>query len=248
MKDLATRITEDLRKVGTAARAAQEKAYLKSDLGFLGVSVPDMRRIAKQVRADQPNLGHDGLIDLVNALWAVPVHERRMVAVELLGLYSAELGPGDLGLLERLLRESGTWALVDSLAAHLVGGVIERYPESAATLDRWVGDEDFWIRRAALLALLTSLRRGEGDVERFFRYADQLLEEREFFIRKAIGWVLRDMGRKRPDLVRDWLSPRTDRVSGVTLREAAKYLAPADAAVLLTAYRAKVPATKAPTN
>lgn len=85
-------------------------------------------------------------------------------------------------------------------------------------------------------------------MERFFRYADQLLEEREFFIRKAIGWDLRDIGRKRPDLVRDWLSPRTDRVSGVTLREAVKYLAPGDAAVLLTAYRAKVPATKAPTN
>jgi hypothetical protein len=97
MKDLATRITEDLRKVGTAARAAQEKAYLKSDLGFLGVSVPDMRRIAKQVRADQPDLGHDGLIDLVNARWAVPIHERRMVAVELLGLYSAELGPAISG-------------------------------------------------------------------------------------------------------------------------------------------------------
>ncbi len=53
-----------------------------------------------------------------------------------------------------------------------------------------------------------------------------MLEEREFFIRKAIGWILRDTGRRRPDLVYEWLLPRAPRASGVTIREAVKYLAP----------------------
>jgi 3-methyladenine DNA glycosylase AlkD len=88
-------------------------------------------------------------------------------------------------------------------------------------------DEDFWLRRSALLALLLALRRGGGDFERFARYADPMLDEREFFIRKAIGWVLRDMSRKRPDLVYAWLEPRAARASGVTAREAVKHL-PAD--------------------
>jgi 3-methyladenine DNA glycosylase AlkD len=147
-----------------------------------------------------------------------------MAAVELLELGSALLCAGDVELLERLLRESRTWALVDGLAASVVGPLVEREPSLGPTLDRWAADDDFWLRRSALLALLGPLRRGGGDWERFARYADSMLEEREFFIRKAIGWVLRDTSRKRPDLVADWLEPRAARASGVTVREAVKHL------------------------
>ena len=100
----------------------------------------------------------------------------------------------------------------------------ERDPDFGPVLDRWAVDEDFWIRRAAMLALLVPLRRGGGDFDRFSRYADSMLEEREFFIRKAIGWVLRDTAKRRPDLVFDWLLPRASRASVVTIREALKPL------------------------
>jgi DNA alkylation repair enzyme len=103
---------------------------------------------------------------------------------------------------------------------------VERYPALTGTLDRWSADPDFWLRRSALLALLVPLRRGAGEFERFSRYADQMLDEREFFIRKAIGWVLRETGKRRPDLVAGWLAPRIGRVSGVTVREAVKPLPP----------------------
>lgn len=83
--------------------------------------------------------------------------------------------------------------------------------------------------------LLVALRRGAGDFERFARYADAMLDEQEFFIRKAIGWVLRDTGRKRPDLVFDWLLPRAARASGVTVREAVKPLTDAQRAAILAA-------------
>ena len=75
-----------------------------------------------------------------------------------------------------------------------------------------------------MLCLLEPLRSGGGDWERFCRYADQMLGEREFFIRKAIGWILRDTSRQRPELVADWVRSRVDRMSGVTRREAVKYL------------------------
>ena len=88
----------------------------------------------------------------------------------------------DADLIEYLLRHSGTWALVDGLAANVAGDLAERYGELAGRLDRWATDPDFWIRRSALLALLRPLRRGGGDFERFARYADAMLEEKEFFI------------------------------------------------------------------
>jgi len=240
---LADELESELRTAGTPARATAERAYLKSDLEFFGAAVPAVREVAKRLLTSGvlPAGDHERLVALVECLWSAPIHERRVLAIELLVLRSADLLPSDLDLVERLLRDSSTWAYVDSLAAHVAGGIIERFPETVTRLDRWVEDSDFWLRRSALLALLTPLRRGGGDVDRFFSYADRLLDEREFFIRKAIGWVLRDMGRKRPELVLGWIAPRAHRASGVTVREAVKYLPPEEAAAVLTAYRERRP-------
>lgn len=106
-----------------------------------------------------------------------------------------------------------------------------------ATLDCWAADSDFWVRRAALLVHLLPLRQGRGDFERFARYADGMLEEREFFIRKAVGSVLRDLSKRRPEVVAASLRPRAQRASRVTVREAVKYLPVADREAILTAYR-----------
>jgi 3-methyladenine DNA glycosylase AlkD len=103
-------------------------------------------------------------------------------------------------------------------------------------LDRWAIDDDFWLRRSAMLALLRPLRRGDGDFTRFARYAAAMLDEREFFIRKAIGWVLRETAKERPDLVYQWLLPQCTAASGVTVREAVKYLSSRQRADVLEAY------------
>ncbi|MGA2210504.1 MAG: DNA alkylation repair protein [Acidimicrobiales bacterium] len=234
---VAAELEDEMRVLATPERAEAERAYLKSELRFLGASVPSIRQVAKRVDHRYPAGEHDALVALVIELWAVPVHERRMLAVELLTMHVDCLGPTDLALLERLLRESQTWALVDSLAAQVVGPIVEANPATTATLDRWVADDDFWLRRSAMLALLLPLRRGAGDPDRFFAYADGLLEETEFFIRKAIGWILRDMGRRRPELVLEWASPRVERMSGVTLQEVVKCLQPDEAAALKEAYQ-----------
>jgi len=199
--------------------------------------VPGIRKVAKQWLAEQGEPGREDVLGVVEALWRRPVHECRMAAVELLDLRSELLRPGDVALLERLLRESRTWALVDGLAASVAGPLVEHNPELGATLDCWAADDDFWIRRSALLALLLPLRRGAGDFERLARYADAMLEEREFFIRKAIGWVLRETGRKQPDRVYEWLLPRAARASGVTVREAVKYLSLEQRDAILATHR-----------
>jgi 3-methyladenine DNA glycosylase AlkD len=232
---LVEQIDTALRTRGTPERAEHEKAYLKSELEHYGTSVPAIRSVAREVASHHPGLSHDDLLALVDAVWAAPVHERRMAAVELLDLYHDRLHGDDIVLLERLLRQSRTWALVDPLAASVAGPLAERHPQLGPVLDRWAGDPDFWIRRAALLALLVPLRRGGGDFGRFARYADTMLDDREFFVRKAIGWVLRDTARKRPGLVYAWLLPRAARASAVTVREAIKPLSEPQRAAILAA-------------
>jgi 3-methyladenine DNA glycosylase AlkD len=241
---LTADLEQRLREAGDPARAAAERAYLKSSMEFAGVRLPRLRDIVRAQLPRRPTMVRDDLLAVVTELWPRPLFECRLAASMLLADHTAALTPADTALVERLIRESGTWALVDELAPAVMGGLVERYPELTAVLDRWAADEDFWVRRAALLSLLRPLRRGEGDFGRFARYADMMLTEREFFIRKAIGWVLRDTGRRRPDLVAAWLEPRIGQVSGVTLREAVKPLPPETAARLLAAYRAR-PAARA---
>lgn len=221
-----------LRAVGTPGRAVGQARYLKSDLEFLGVSVGQVRAMARRVA---PSLDREGLLAVVQALWAPPVFDLRLAVALLLEARPRLLRPGDTDLLERLVRGSRTWALVDVLAIGVAGALLVHHPDSVEELDRWAADEDFWVRRAALLALLTPMRRGLP-LDRFLRYADAMVDEKEFFVRKAIGWGLREEGKRRPDEVVAWLGPRTDRVSGVTIREAVKYLSPEDRLALMAAY------------
>lgn len=231
---LAQTIDAGLRERSTPERAAKERAYLKSGIEHYGATVPAVRSVVKAA-IRSAGLEHDEVIALVEQLWAAPVHERRAAAIEVLVMNVRLLVPADIGLLERMLRESRTWALVDLLAGSVVGPLAEREPSLEQVLDRWAGDEDFWIRRSALLAHLEALRAGRGDFARFARYADRMLEEREFFIRKAIGWILRDTARKRPELVFTWLLPRAATAAGLTVREAIKPLSPEQREAILAA-------------
>ena len=213
-----------LRPLGTPERAEGAKRYLKSDLDFLGVTTPDLRAAVRIWLKSHPDLDRPALVALAGALWETSSHELRSFGMELLQARVALLRSEDVDLLEDILRRSRSWAYVDFIAIQIVGPLVERDPRLNARLDRWVKDPDFWLRRSAVLALLLPLRRGGGDWPRFVRYADRLLEEKEFFIRKALGWVLREVSKKDPERVRRFLREREGRVSGVTRREAEKYL------------------------
>jgi 3-methyladenine DNA glycosylase AlkD len=204
---------------------------------FIGATLPAMRHMIRAVKQRHPGFDRVQLVRLVETLWRRPVFENRMTALLLLEAFQSLLEAEDIQLLERLIRESKTWAFVDELAVAITGPLLQRSPELARTLDRWAQDQDFWIRRAAMLALLPALRRGAGDFPRFARYADTMLAEREFFIRKAIGWVLRETGKRQPDLVYEWLRPRCAVASGVTVREAVKYLSATQRSDLMAAYQ-----------
>ena len=244
VRGTADDIERRLRAAGTATRAAGEKAYLKSDLEFVGATVWQTRRVVKDALDELGPLTRDAILGLADALWSAPIHERRVAAVVVLDRHASQLRPDDLPFLERLLRESRTWALVDELAGRVVGALLGRHPEIQGVLDRWATDPDFWIRRSALLAHLPRIRAGEP-LGAFAPAADAMLEEREFFVRKAIGWVLREAGQRRPQEVASWLAPRTGRASGVTMREAVKYLPEADRLRLMSAYRDRRPASAA---
>jgi len=138
----AAELEARLRELGTPERAEAERRYLKSELEHFGATVWQIRREAKSFARAHADLSHDELIALVEALWSRPVHERRMAAVFLLEASPELVEPDDLPLLERLVRESETWALVDGLAGDVIGELLVRHPRAAKELDRWAEDDD----------------------------------------------------------------------------------------------------------
>jgi len=213
-----------LKAAGSPERARWDKAYLKSDLTFYGVTLPKLHRVAREYARKHPDLDRRQLRVIALGAYATRKHDLRSAAIALLDRRRASLEERDLPWLLDIVDASNTWAHVDWLAVGVIGDVVGRYPASLRWLPKWAKQKNFWVRRTALLAQHDQLKGGEGDWMLFTRLADTMLDEREFFIRKAIGWVLRETSKKRPKIVYDYLRPRRERVSGLTLREGAKYL------------------------
>ena len=208
-----------LARAGDPDRAKGSAQYLKSDLTHYGVRVPEIKRIALEHWRSQPHRTHADLVAWVEALWAVPAFERRLAAVKILCAERRRLQLDDLERVERMMRASKTWALLDELAIHGAGPVLERggglgsepgsgsdldgtdprsQPDPDAIVARWAADSDFWIRRAALLCHILPLRsaddaRAGPAFDRFGRLAAPMLAEREFFAMLA-DWAVSACG------------------------------------------------------
>ena len=234
---LVSGLNRDLDGLGTAARATYDQQYHKSEFAHMGVPVPDLRKLVKGMYKEigGRRATHDDVTGLAAALWDTDVYERRLAAVIVLAQGIRLLTAGDLQDVTLMLRDAPMWSLVDPLAGDVAGKIALRDREGTSrTLDLWAGDGDFWLRRASLLALIPAIREGKPDLVRFTRYADPMVDEREFFIRKAVGWVLREIAHKDPTWVAAWVTARLDRLAGVTFREAVRRL-PEDTAARLTA-------------
>ena len=222
-----------LAAVASAERAVNEKAYLKSDLRFLGADMPAIRRVAKALIARVRLADAASVRPLVVALWGAGIHELRAIAMFVLEACEPLLGARDIPLVARLLRESRSWAYLDWISFKVAAPMLLRVPRMRRTIPRWARDDDFWMRRAALLTVLPLVKRGQAPFSAFAVLAVPMLGEREFFIRKAIGWGLREVSKVDPAVVAAFLRAHRADVSGLTLREGAKYLPARDRRDLL---------------
>ncbi len=221
---VADELATELRRHASAERAVNEKRYLKSDIEHFGVAVPAIRKVARAFVRTSKELTKSEVFELVSELWERDVYELRKSAVNILAFRTDLIEQDDFGFIEGLLRKSHTWALIDELAMKVVAPALEEMSNAQDIRAKWSIDHDFWVRRTAMLALLPDLRRGLNDWDEFLSYADAMLGEEEFFIRKAIGWVLREVSKHSPDMVFQWMKPRVAIASSVTTREAVKYL------------------------
>ena len=205
------------------SRAEGMTAYMKNRFPFLGISSPDRRRLARMAFDGLPRPTEEDLLDFCRACWRRPEREYQYVAIDQLRRATKRLSKGVLTELRWMIVTKPWWDSCDPLSATVVGGIVRRFPEAASTMEEWIRDETLWLRRAALLHQLKW--KEDCDRERLFRFCRLTMEEKDFFIRKAIGWALRQHARVAPGEVSRFLTENRDRLSGLSFREAAKHLA-----------------------
>lgn len=221
-KELVDFVCGELARAADPGRAPAMAAYMKTSQPFYGVAAPQVQAIAKAARKGFVPANHTAYTRNVLALWKLPHREARYAAIE----YARQpvfYTPESIPLYERMIREGAWWDFVDAIAANLVGAVYLNHRSAVgAVLDRWIEDPDLWIRRSALLAQLR--HKGETDATRLFSYCLRRAGEREFFIRKAIGWALREHSKTDPRAVQAFLRRHRAALSPLSFREASKRL------------------------
>lgn len=219
-------IEQALRVHADAQRALEMKAYLRGQFEFLGVQTPTRRLACKPL--PQPPKDAEVLMRLAQALWQKPEREFRYVACDLLAKNAKLFGTADLPAFKQLLQKDPWWETVDGLSG-VIGDIVFndhlQGKPSQETMDKWLHDNDFWVRRSAMIHQLGW--RLQTDTHRLGHYALRLSSENEFFIRKAIGWAFRDYAKWHPEFVRQFMQKHGASFSNLTVREAMKNINPA---------------------
>ena len=219
-------LVRELRGVADPERALQQQAYIKSQMPFLGVVAPDLRITAKQVFDDHPLASEAAWLEAIAALWrGARYREERHAAIQLAGhgKYRRWLTPNAVPVLEEMVVTGAWWDFVDTLATNHFGTLLANHPKTMKPLlKRWATDDDMWRRRTAILAQL-KFKTATDEVLLFYAIQASTTSP-EFFLRKAIGWALREYSKSEPQVVIDYIAANAGRLSGLSKREGLKVL------------------------
>lgn len=206
------------------------QSYMRSSLPFHGVTAVPLRKLCHELFDAEPLPDEAAWRAAVLELWDEATHrEERYAALALCAhrRYRSYQHAGTLDLYRHLVVTGAWWDFIDDIASHKVGPILRADFEEVSELIRvWAVDDDLWIRRTALLCQLGSKSQTDPFLLRWCLL--QNLEEsdhgREFFIRKAVGWALREYAKTDPEWVRVFVAEHGSRMSGLSRREATKHL------------------------
>jgi 3-methyladenine DNA glycosylase AlkD len=180
------------------------------------------RSLARGVLAQHPAPDEAELRRIVRDCWSRPEREWQYFACDLVAKNARNLSPRFLSAAKTAITQKSWWDTVDSLATKTVGGLVRTNPELAATMDRWIADRNIWLARAAILHQLSYKK--DTDPERLFAYCAARAPDAEFFIRKAIGWALREYSKTDAIAIQRFVRDHRNELSPLSQREALKWL------------------------
>jgi len=222
----AEEVLDEFRKLGNPEQAEAVARYMKtSSLRFFGVKLP---LIQKTVTRFTKGLTIEELVPVMNALWKQTIFESRVAAIRVLGRYAKR---GDVFLAldaaSRWIDDVDTWGLMDPVGTLCVGTLLLRDRDVEKTLTEWSMSENFWRRRASILPYLHLSKKSvykEEYTERILQAIRPHISDKEFFVGKAAAWVLRELSKREPEVVKAFIDQHRDVMTRLVIREASKKL------------------------
>jgi len=222
MQPITKYIKDELKKYSDVNKAPQMQAYMKTNQPFYGVQSKLRKQIFRDAIKEYPIQSREEWENVIIELWNGRHREEMYQALEVAERYKNYHDESSWTLFVILLRGATNWDTVDWISSNLIGQLVNEYRHFEIELWEWSGDQNLWVRRASLLAHLKHKKMTNTKL-----LSDTILKlahEKEFFIRKAIGWVLRQYSNTDPDWVSQFVKYHQNKLSGLSKREALKTL------------------------
>ena len=215
------RIRADFEANRNPVNAAPMAKYMLNQFPFLGIHMPQCRALLTPAMLEfKPWIDEKFLEHAARAMFRLPEREYHHAAVMLLDRFQSKLTRVSIALLRELIQKNSWWDTVDALSTRCVGPLVLRYPRLQGEMDAWSTDADLWIRRCAIVHQLR--HKSRTDVERLFSYCVANAADKDFFIRKAIGWALRYHARTDARAVVEFVAEHPE-LSNLSKKEALKH-------------------------
>lgn len=200
------------------------KSYQKNKFEFYGLTAPTRREICKPILLHGKSLSKKETIDIAKKLWSQAQRECHYLAQELLFQnLKKSLKKSDVIWLEWLVLNNSWWDTVDFIAPKLIALYFKKFPEERnKKVDVWIASDNIWLIRSSLLFQLKY--KDETDMDFLFKTILRVSHTKEFFINKAIGWMLRENAKRIPDVVSDFIEENRNRLSNLSVREGLKHI------------------------
>jgi 3-methyladenine DNA glycosylase AlkD len=226
VSNIVKSIHTGLIEASNAERKEKIAGYLKtSSLEFIGTELPDIHKI---VRTNIKGMNLDDMLKLMKALWKIETFETRVAAIDVMKEF-AKKGSIDkaMNIADKWIDDADTWAITDPLCSPTIGSMILRDSNVESILQSWSNSENFWRRRCSFLPYLHLALGSQYKPEyakKILRVVTHHISDEEFFVGKAAGWVLRELSKREPDLVRTYFEKHQSKMTRLVIREGMKKL------------------------
>ncbi len=223
MHELVRAYKEEFKKSSDSEFAKGAQRYMKSEMPYYGIRSPIKKKIDSRLRKKFELKSYDEWYSVINELWDAQYREERYAAMTVLSQYKEYHTLKIIPLIEHIIVTGAWWDFIDGIAPRTVGDLLKKYPkEMEKVLRSWNNSEHMWLRRASILVQLKF--KGETDEKLLYSFIKNRMHEKEFFIRKAIGWALREYSKTNPESVKKFISENKDNLSNLSIREGSKYV------------------------
>ena len=193
----------ELEKNSNPRIALEQKAYMRNQFAYYGIKATERREIQKPFFIKEFLPKKDKLDQIIIALWEKPQRDYQYFSQELAFKYVKQLAEKDIELYEYMVTHKSWWDTIDFIAAKLIGEYFKKFPEQRdAYVKKWISSNNIWLQRSALLFQLKY--KENLDTALLSSIINSLLGSKEFFINKAIGWILREYSKTNPTWVKDF--------------------------------------------